>query len=74
MRPRLFQEVRERTVRLVYEHAAEHRSEWAVIKSIAADIRCSEQTLSAWIKRRAVNRGEHSGRTTDEHARVKAQE
>jgi len=59
---------------MVYEHAAEHPSEWAAITSIASKIGCSAQTLSSWIKRRAVDRGEPPGVTTEEQARVKALE
>jgi transposase len=73
-RPRFSPEVRERAVRMVYEHASEHPSEWAAITSIASKIGCSAQTLSSWIKRRAVDRGERPGVTTEEQARVKALE
>ena len=59
---------------MVYEHAGEHPSEWAAITSIASKIGCSAQTLSSWIKRRAVDRGERPGVTTEEQARVKALE
>ncbi|MBL0171902.1 MAG: transposase [Gemmatimonadaceae bacterium] len=73
-RPRFSSEVRERAVRLVYEHEKEHTSQWAAITSVAAKIGCSAQTLSSWIKRRAVDTGRRAGVTTEEHARVKALE
>ena len=73
-RPRFSTEVRERAVRLVYEHEKEHTSQWAAITSVAAKIGCSAQTLSSWIKRRAVDTGRRAGVTTDEQARVKALE
>lgn len=67
-------EVRERAVRMVYEHASEPPSEWAAIASIATKIGRSAQTLSTWIKRRALDRGERPGVSSEEQARVKALE
>ena len=59
---------------MVYEHGGEHASQWAAIASIASKIGCSAQTLSNWVKRRAVDTGGRPGVTTEEHARVKALE
>jgi transposase len=42
-------EVRERAVRMVFEHRPEHTSQWAAIASIAAKIGCTAQTLSSWV-------------------------
>ena len=73
-RTRFSPEVRERAVRLVYEHTREHTSQWAAIESIASKIGCAPQTLSSRIKRREVDTGKRPGVTTDEQARVKALE
>ena len=73
-RPRFSPEVRERAVRLVYEHTKDHSSPWAAISSIAATIGCSAQTLLRWIKRRETNAGERPGEPSAEHARVHALE
>ncbi len=73
-RPRFSPEVRERAVRMVYEHAKDHPSQWAAITSIASKIGCSAQTLSSWIKRRETDSGQRPGVTTEENARVKVLE
>jgi transposase len=44
-------EVRDRAVRMVFEHRAEHTSQWAAITSIAAKIGCTAQTLHSWVRR-----------------------
>ncbi len=73
-RPRFSPEVRDRAVRMVYEHAKDHPSQWAAITSIASKIGCSAQTLSTWIKRRETDTGQRAGVTTDERAHLKALE
>jgi len=39
-------EVRERAVRIVFDHAGEYPSQWAAIESVAAKIGCAAQTLN----------------------------
>ncbi|HEX6113069.1 MAG TPA: IS3 family transposase, partial [Geminicoccaceae bacterium] len=41
-------ELRERAVRLVREHEAEHASLAAAIRSVAPKIGCSTETLGLW--------------------------
>ena len=43
-------EVRERAVRMVFEHAQNHPSQWAAIVSIAEKIGCSAETLRHWVR------------------------
>jgi transposase len=64
-------EVRERAVRLVFEHQHEHASQWAAIVSIAAKIGCTPETLRSWVRRVEVDEGRRAGVTSDERARLK---
>ena len=43
--PKYSPEVRERAVRMVFEHEGDHASQWAAIGSIAAKIGCTAETL-----------------------------
>src|SRR3954452_24055265 len=63
--------VRERAVRLVFEHQHEHASQWAAIVSIAAKIGCTPETLRSWVRRAEVDEGRRAGVTTDERFRLK---
>ena len=61
--PKFSPEVRERAVRMVFEHRADHPSQWAAIVAIAAKIGCAER-----------DQGLKPGLTTDERERLKALE
>ncbi len=67
-------EVIERAVRMVFEHGAEHASQWAAIESIAAKIGCTAETLRRWARQRERDTGKRDGMTTAEHERIKALE
>lgn len=64
-------EVRERAVRMVREHRAEHASEWSTITSIAAKIGCKAETLRLWIRQAERDAGTRPGTTTDERERLR---
>ena len=50
-------EVRERSVRMVLEHGDEHGSRWAAVRSVAAKIGCSPETLRKSVQQVVVTRG-----------------
>jgi len=67
-------EVRERAVRMVFEHQGEYESQWAAIGSIAAKIGCTAETLRKWVRRAECDEALRPGPTTDERDRLKALE
>ena len=73
-RPRYSPEVRDRAVRLVLTSEQDHNSRWAAIKSVAAKIGCTPETLRAWVKKSEVDTGVQPGTTTDDANRIKALE
>ena len=72
--PKFAAEVRERAVRMVFEHRTEHASHWAAIASIAAKIGCTAQTLSNWVRQVERDQGKRLGTTTEDRDRIKALE
>ncbi len=70
-RSRFSLEVRERAVRMVFEHGSEYGSQWEAIRSIAAKIGCSPETLRKWVRRTEVDSGRRGGVTSEEQARMK---
>ena len=67
-------EVRERAVRMVLEHEREHDSQWVAIRSIAAKIGCSSETLRHWVRAVERDTGRRPLLTTDDRQRLKALE
>jgi len=67
-------EVRERSVRLVFEQSERHGSQWKAIQSIASKIGCTPETLRRWVRQAEVDHGDRAGLTTEERKRLKALE
>jgi transposase-like protein len=67
-------ELRERAVRLVFEHQGEHSSQWAAIGSIAAKVGCTAETLRKWVRQAERDQGRREGLTSTERERLKALE
>ncbi len=70
-RNRFSLEVRERAVRMVFDHQAQYASQWEAMRSIAAKIGCSPETLRLWVRRTEVNSGRRGGLNSDEQAKMK---
>ena len=64
-------ELRDRAVRMVFEHAQDYPSQWAAIRSIADKLGCTSEALRRWVRQAERDRGERPGLTTDERAELK---
>ena len=70
-RTRYSPEVKERAVRMVFEHERDHSSQWATIISIASKIGCTPETLRKWVRQAERDQGVRPGLTSGERERLK---
>jgi transposase len=70
-RPPYPREVRERAVRMVFEHRGEYPSQWAAITSIAEKFGMTAETLRSWVRLAEVDDGKRPGVTTAEAERIR---
>ena len=70
-RPPYPPEMRERAVRMVFEHQGEYPSQWRAIESISEKLSINHETLRIWVRRAETDTGQRPGLTTDERARVR---
>lgn len=63
-------EVRERAVRLYFDHRVEFASDWSAMRSITEKLGITPETLRTWVRRVEVEQGDRPGVTTDERERL----
>ena len=56
---------------MVFEHQAEHESQWAAIVSIARKIGCTPESLRQWVRQAESDQGNRAGLTSTEQERLK---
>ena len=64
-------EVRERAVRMVFEHERDYDSQWAAIGSIASKLGMTPETLRKWVRRAETDQGLRPGLSTSERERLR---
>jgi transposase len=63
-------EMQERAIRMVGESRGEHESQWAAIRSVAAKLGCTTETLRRWVRQAEVDQGKRAGVTSTDAERI----
>jgi transposase len=63
--------LRERAVRMVFEHQADYPSQWKAICAIAESLGVSRELLRVWVRRAETDAGARPGLTTAERDRIR---
>ena len=64
-------ELRERAVRLVLDHADEYGSQWEAICSVAEKLGPQAETVRKWVRQAEADLGRRQAPTTDQLAELK---
>ena len=64
-------EVRERAVRMVFDHTPEYPSQWAAIRSVGEKLGIRTESLRRWVRQAERDAGQRPGLTTSEREELK---
>ena len=66
------QQIREKAVRLVRDHAEDYPTEWAAIKAVSGRLGMNAETLRKWLRQAEVDAGQRPGVSSGESAEIRA--
>jgi transposase len=55
---------------MVEESRGEHESQWAAIRSVAAKLGCTTESLRRWVRQAEVDQGKRAGVTSSDTDRI----
>jgi transposase len=65
------EELRERAVRMVFDHQHEYPSQWKAVESVAEKLDVHRETLRVWVRKAEVEHGQRAGMNNTERERLK---